>query len=210
VEHVKHSQLAADSGKGVYYYPIYQLDGSRGPRTAFFVVRGPNDSSALGEAIRKSVYSVDPRQAVFDLKTMSQRINLALGPQQFAVFLLSIFAGVALLLAVLGLYGVISYNVTQRTRELGIRSALGASRSQILGMVIGQGMRVVGAGAFIGFLGAAGLAQLLSSQLFQVSAFDPVTFILTAAILAAAASVSAFVPALRATHVEPATALRHE
>ncbi|HMJ62210.1 MAG TPA: FtsX-like permease family protein, partial [Bryobacteraceae bacterium] len=120
------------------------------------------------------------------------------------------FAGVALLLAALGLYGVISYNVTQRTRELGIRAALGASRLQILGMVIKQGVRLVALGALAGFVAAASLARLLSAQLFQVSAFDPTTFAWTALVLGAAALLAAYIPAHRATRVDPMTALRYE
>jgi predicted permease len=209
VAHVKHTQLAADSAKGVYYYPIYQrLD--KGSRTAFFIARGRGNAMHLNDAVRKAVASVDSRQAVFDIKTMDQRISLALGPQQFAVSLLTGFAGAALLLAALGLYGVISYNVTQRTRELGIRAALGASRPQILGMVIQQGMRLVVAGAVVGFVAAASLARLLSTQLFQVSAFDPGTFAWTALALGAAALLAAYIPAYRATRVDPMTALRHE
>jgi predicted permease len=209
VAHVKHSQLAADSGKGTYYYPIFQSAGS-GAMTAFFVARGYGDSAKIGDSIRRAVQSVDPTQAVFDLKTMDQRISLALGPQQFAVSLLSTFAGAALLLAALGLYGVINYNVAQRTRELGLRAALGARPTQILGMVISQGLRLVLIGAVVGFFAAVALAQLVSSQLFQVSAFDPATFIWTALILGAVALLAAYLPAWRAARVDPMTALRYE
>jgi predicted permease len=210
VAHVKHTQLAADSAKGVYYYPIYQRLDSNSSRTAFFVARGRGSAASSSEAIRSAVGAVDPRQAVFDIKTMDERIALALGPQQFAVSLLTAFAGAALLLAALGLYGVISYNVTQRTRELGIRAALGASRPQILGMVIRQGMRLVVIGAVIGFFGAAALARLLSAQLFHVSALDPATFSWTALVLGAVALLAAYIPAYRATRVDPMAALRHE
>jgi predicted permease len=210
VSHVKHSQLAADSAKGVYYYPIYQRLDRNSARTAFFIARGRGNAVSMSDAIRKAVASIDPRQAVFDIKTMDQRIALALGPQQFAVSLLTAFAGVALLLAALGLYGVISYNVTQRTRELGIRAALGASRPQILGMVVKQGMRLVALGAIVGLCAAASLARLLSAQLFHVSAFDPGTFAWTALVLGAAALLASYIPAYRATRVDPMTALRHE
>jgi predicted permease len=210
VAHVKHTQLAADSAKGVYYYPIYQRLDRNSSRTAFLVARGRGNPMSLSDAVRKAVVSVDPRQAVFDIKTMDQRIALALGPQQFAVWLLTAFAGAALLLAALGLYGVISYNATQRTRELGIRAALGASRPQMLRMVIQQGMRLVVVGAIVGFVAAASLARLLSAQLFQVSAFDPETFAWTALALGAAALLAAYIPAYRATRVDPMTALRHE
>jgi predicted permease len=209
VGHVKHSQLAADSAKGVYYYPIFQSAGSGGS-TAFFVTRGVGDTARFGEAIRRAVQSVDPKQAVFDMKTMDQRIAVALGPQQFAVSLLSAFAAAALLLAALGLYGVINYNVAQRTRELGLRAALGARPPQILRMVIGQGLRLVAIGSVVGFAAASALAQLVSTQLFQVSSLDPATFLMTALILGTAALVAAYIPAWRATRVDPMTALRNE
>jgi len=209
VAHVKHSQLAADSGKGVYYFPIFQSAGS-GALTSFFVARGAGDGARLGESIRQAVQAVDPVQAVFDMKTMDQRIAQALGPQQFAASLLSTFAGAALLLAALGLYGVINYNVAQRTRELGLRAALGARPAQILRMVIGYGLRMVAVGAALGFVAAMALAQFLSSQLFEVSAFDPATFGLTALILGGVVMLAAYIPAWRATRVDPLIALRYE
>ena len=207
VAHVKHSQLAVDPAKGVYYYPVYQNAESR---TLFFVARGTGSPAFLSAAIRNAVHSVDPRQAVFDGKTMDERIALALGPRQFAVSLLTAFATAALVLAALGLYGVISYNVTQRTRELGIRAALGAGRSQILGMVVKQAMRLVALGAVIGFLAAASLSRFLSAQLFQVSSLDPSTFLWAVFVLSAAALLAAYIPAWRATRVDPMTALRSE
>jgi predicted permease len=209
VGHVKQSQLAADSAKGVYYFPIFQSAGS-GSSTVFFVARSTRNSGAQGDAIRRAVRSVDPRQAIFDIKTMDERIALALGPQQFAVSLLSAFAGAALLLAALGLYGVINYNVAQRTREIGLRAALGAQSPQILRMVIGQGMRLVGIGAVLGFLAASALAQLISAQLFQVSSVDPATFALSGLVLGGTALLAAFIPAWRAARVDPMTALRDE
>jgi predicted permease len=209
VGHVKQTQLAADSGKGVYYFPIFQSAGG-GSQSVFFIARGVADSTPLGDAIRRAVQSVDPKQAVFDLKTMDERIALALGPQQFAVSLLSAFAGAALLLAALGLYGVINYNVAQRTREIGLRAALGAQSPQILRMVIGQGMRLVGIGAVLGFLAASALSQLISSQLFQVSSIDPATFALSGLVLGMTALLAAYIPAWRATRVDPMTALRDE
>ena len=206
VGHVKHTQLAADSGKGVYYYTMAQKPSP----FAFVAVSGTIPLAQLGGAIRQAVQSVDPSEAVFDLKSMDQRIEIALGPQQFAVVLLTMFAAAALILAALGLYGVISYTVTQRTRELGIRAALGASRSEVLGMVVAQGMRLVAIGGVFGLVAALILSQLIASQLFQVSVFDPATFAETAAVLAATALLAAFIPAWRATRIDPMVALRYE
>jgi predicted lysophospholipase L1 biosynthesis ABC-type transport system permease subunit len=207
VAHVKHTQLAADSGKGVYYYPLFQKAGS-GATTSFLIARGSGDPGRLSAAIRHAVQAVDPTQAVFDMKSMDERISDALGPEQFAASLLSSFAGAALLLAALGLYGVINYNVAQRTRELGLRAALGARPVQILGMIVSYGLRLVLVGAVFGFLAAVALARLLSSQLFEVSAFDPATFGLTAVILGSVVLLAAYVPAWRATRVDPMVALR--
>lgn len=206
VGHVKQSSLAADVGRGSYYFCLYQQPD----RQAFLLVRGNIPAAQLAEDIRTAVASVDPAQAVFDLKTIDERIALALGPQQLAMRLLSAFAAAALFLAALGLYGVIGYAVTRRTREMGIRAALGADRTQIFALVIGGAMRLVAAGIVTGFAAAALLSRLASSQLFEVSPFDPGTFVLTALALAAAAMAAAYFPAWRAMRVDPATALRNE
>ncbi|MBV9406467.1 MAG: ABC transporter permease, partial [Acidobacteriaceae bacterium] len=134
VGHVKQSSLAADSGRGAYYFSIYQQ-----PVTdSFLIARGNLASAQLSEIIRNAVRAIDPGQAIFDLKTMDERIALSLGPQRFAVRLLAAFAAVGLFLAIVGLYAVISYSVTLRTREIGIRSALGAERANILLLIIQQ------------------------------------------------------------------------
>ncbi len=144
------------------------------------------------------------------MKTMDERIALSLGPEKFVVRLLAAFAAAGLFLAIVGLYAVISYNVTLRTREIGIRAALGAERAHILGLVIAQAMRLLFFGVVAGFAAAAALARLASAQLFQVSPFDPLTFVLTALVLALAALIAACIPAWRATRVDPVTALRNE
>jgi predicted permease len=206
VGHVKQTSLAADAGRGVYYFSLYQQ-----PRAeTYLIARGAGSTAHMAEAIRSAVRAVDPAQAVFDEKTMQERISLALGPQQFAARILVAFAGAALLLAVIGLYGVISYNVTRRTREIGIRTALGAGRGGILVLVIGQAVRLVSAGLLIGFLAAALLGRLAATQLFEVSPFDPGTFVVTALVLTTAALLASFIPAWRAARVDPITALRNE
>ncbi len=206
VGHVKQSSLAADSGRGAYYFSIYQQ-----PETElFFAVRGTVSAAQLTRAIRNAVHAIDPAQAVFDFKTMEERIALALGPREFAARILVVFAAAALFLAVIGLYGVISFNVTRRTREIGIRTALGAEQTRIIALVIGQAMRLVSIGLIAGFIAAALLARFASTQLFQVSPFDPATFAITALVLTFAALLAAFIPAWRATRVDPVTALRNE
>jgi hypothetical protein len=139
VGHVKMSSLAADDGRGAYYFSLYQQP----PAEALFAVRGSVSAIELDRAIRSAVRGADPGQAVFDSKMMTERIALAMGPQRFASRILIAFAGAALLLAIIGLYGVISYNVTRRTREIGIRTALGAERGRILALVLGHAARLV-------------------------------------------------------------------
>lgn len=206
VGHVKQTSLAADSGRGAYYFSMYQKPRSE----LFLLVRSNLANAQLAQAIRGAVHTADPSQAVFDVKTMDERIALALGPQRFAAGLLIAFAGAALFLAAIGLYGVMSYSVTRRTREIGIRAALGASRAAILGMVVRQAMLLVLVGLVAGCLAAEFLAHLASSQLFHVSPSDPETFVLTACVLAITGLIAVCVPAWRATRIDPLTALRNE
>ncbi len=206
VGHVKQSSLAADAGRGAYYFSLDQQ-----PVTELFLVaRGRVSSAGLTQAIREAVRAADPAQAVFDLKTMQERIALALGPQQFVAQILMVFAAAALLLAVVGLYGVIGYNVTRRTREIGIRTALGAERTRILALVLSQAMRLVSVGLLAGFIAAALLARLAATQLFEVGSFDPATFAIAALVLTGSALAATFIPAWRAARVDPVTALRTE
>lgn len=206
VGHVKGSDLAGDTGKGTYYYSMFQ----RPLPFTTFLVRTESDPARLAVPMRQAVQAIDPAQPVSNVKTLSDMVASSLAPRRFIVTLLGFFAAVALLMAVLGLYGVISYSVTQRTQELGIRMALGAQRRQVLSLVIGQGMRLAVMGALIGLLASLGASRLLRNQLFQVSAFDPVTFIAMAALLIGAALLASYVPARRATRVDPMDALRYE
>jgi len=206
VSHVKHSDLAGDTVKGKYYFPMFQRPA---PFTTF-LVRRQSDPVVLGGAIREAVRGIDPALAVANIRTLPEMVARSLSPRRFVVTLLEIFAGMALLMAVLGLYGVISYSVAQRTQEIGIRMALGAQPREVLSLVIGQGMRLTGIGAAIGLGAALAFSRALKSQLFQVSAFDPLTFTITALILIAAALVASYIPARRATRVDPMHALRYE
>jgi predicted permease len=207
VGHVKQSALVGDSGKGVYYYSLFQQAGV--PAT-FLVARTAGGSSEAAGAIRDAVHAIDSSLPVYDLKSMGERVDSSLAPERFAVTVLGFFAAIALALAALGLYGVISYSVTQRTQEIGVRMALGADRGRVLGMVVGQGMRLAAIGVGIGFMAAYGVARLLSSQLFEVNAADPETFLGVAVLLAFVALLACYLPARRATRVDPMTALRYE
>ena len=207
VNHVKRSTLAADTGKGICYYSLFQ----QSIPNANLVARTSADPTTLTAAMREAVASVDPSQAAtYDFQPLAVRVSNSLGPRRFAVTLLVGFAAFALLLAALGLYGIISYGVSQRTQEIGIRMALGAQRGQVVRLVIGQGMLLVGAGAVLGFVIAFALARLLTSQLVQTGPFDPLNFVLTAFVLAAVTLLASYIPARRAANVDPMVALRYE
>jgi putative ABC transport system permease protein len=207
VGHVKQSALVGDSGKGVYYYSLFQTSFNAG---AFLVAKSAGKPQAVAGALGDAVHAVDPSLPVFGLKSMDERVDGSLAPERFAVTVLGFFAAIALVLAALGLYGVISYSVTQRTQEIGVRMALGANRREVLGMVLRQGLRLAAIGAAIGCVAAYGVARLLSNQLFGVSAGDPGTFVGVAVVLAAVALLACYLPARRATRVDPMVALRYE
>ncbi|HEV2175748.1 MAG TPA: ABC transporter permease [Terriglobia bacterium] len=206
VAHVMQSALVGDSGKGVCYYPILQVPIPH----AFLVVRTKQDPARLAGSIQVAVAAVDPGQPVSDQKTMEQYVSGSLSPQRIAASLLEIFSALALFLAAIGLYGVISYSTAQRTHEIGIRMALGAQRRQVWGLVMRQGMRLTLVGALAGAVAAYFVAQLLRSQLFEVSAYDPATFALTCLVLLVVALAACYMPARRATKVDPMVALRYE
>ncbi len=206
VGHVKQSDLAGDVVKGRYYYSIYQ----KPIPFATFVVRSSSDPVRLTSALKDAVREVNPALAVSQIKLLSDMVSASLAPRRFVVTLLGVFAAMALVMAVIGLYGVISYSVTQRTQEVGIRMALGAQRREVLALVIGQGMQLAGIGAAIGLAASIVFSRFLKNQLFQVSAFDPLTFAGMALVLIAAAMLACYIPARRATRVDPMDALRHE
>jgi predicted permease len=206
VGHVHQSDLATDTGKGVYYYSMWQ----RAAPIASIVLQTAGNPAAFGGAVREAVRATDPAQPVFDIKTLDDLVAASLAPRLFVVRMLASFAVAALLLAGLGLYGVVSYSVAQRTQEIGIRMALGARREQVLGMVIRHGVRLAAIGAGVGLAAAVLLAAWLKTQLWGVSAFDPLTLGGTILALLAAAAVASYVPARRATKVDPIDALRWE
>ncbi len=206
VGHVKQADLAGADVKGKYYFPLYQL-----PQPLLtFVVRTPADPARLASGIRDAVRTVDSSQPVAQIRLLPEMVNSSLAARRFVVTVLGVFACMALLMAVIGLYGVISYAVTQRTQEMGVRLALGAQPAEILRLVLGQGMRLACTGAGIGLLVSLIASRLLRNQLFHVSSFDPLTFALMAAVLIGAALAASYLPARRATRVDPIVALRYE
>jgi len=189
--------------KGTFYLPAYFSSST-------IVVRTTGDPAVLAPRIREQILAVDPNQPVYDVKTMDQRVAASLETQRFAVVLLSIFGIVALLLAAIGLYGVLAFTVSQRTREIGIHLALGAQNRDVLAMVIRQGMLLVFIGAGLGVVGAYALTRLIQSLLFGVTATDPLTFVLVPLVLGVVGFIACYVPARRATKVDPLVALRYE
>ena len=206
VAHVKQTDLAGEEVKGKYFFPLFQAPQAQ----ATFLVRSQGNPAQLSSALREAVRGVDATQPVAQIRLLSDMVNSSLASRRFVVTLLGVFAGMALLMAVIGLYGVISYAVTQRTQEMGVRVALGAKPSEIMRLVLGQGMRLAATGAAIGLAVSLAAGELLHSQLFGVKPFDPLTFALMAAVLIAAALTASYIPARRATRVDPIVALRYE
>jgi putative ABC transport system permease protein len=163
---------------------------------------------SLAAPVRTAIWSVDKDQTVADIDTMDHIVAGAVARQRFSMLLLGLFAALALLLASIGIYGVMSYSVAQRTREIGIRIALGARRADVLRMTVKQALKLVGVGMMIGLAAAFLLTRVLASLLFGVSATDPITFIGISVVLLAVAILASYVPALRATRVDPIVALR--
>jgi ABC-type antimicrobial peptide transport system permease subunit len=161
-------------------------------------------------AIRAAVQSVDPGLPLAGVATMDDLIAQSLGPRRFSLLLLAGFALLALVLASIGLYGVMSYTVTQRARELGVRVALGASTRDVIGLVLGQGVRLVLLGVGIGLVAAFSITRVMRTMLFDVSATDPLTFVAIPLLLVAVALLASYLPARRATVVDPVVALRTE
>jgi len=177
---------------------------------ATLVVRTQPEPTTMSDAVRSAVWSVDRDQPVWKVRTVEFLINRDLGPRRFMMALLSVFAGLALLLASIGIYSVISYSVTQRTHEIGVRMALGARSGEVVKMIVGQGMVLVTIGVACGLVGAFAVTRLLSGMLFGVAASDPITFVAISGVLMVVALAACFVPARRASKVDPMIALRCE
>jgi putative ABC transport system permease protein len=174
------------------------------------LVRSSLKPESLIAPIKKQIYSLDPQLPVTEVKTLDQYRADSVALPRFSALLLGLFAGLALLLTAVGLFGVVSYSVTQRTNEIGIRLALGAQLGDVMGLVIGQGMRLVGLGVAVGLIASLALTQLLQNWLFNVSPTDPWTFVVIAVLLTLVALVACYIPARRATKVDPMVALRCE
>jgi ABC-type lipoprotein release transport system permease subunit len=204
-----------DADQGVMYVPSSQVtDGL----TQFanqviplsWVVRTATEPTSLAPAIQREFQALDAQLPVAKIRTMEQVISDSTARQNFNMLLLTIFAAVALLLAAIGIYGLMSYSVEQRTQEIGIRVALGASGGDMLRMVILRGLALAGIGLAVGLAAAFGITRVLASLLFGVKANDPIAFASVALTLAVVAWAAAYIPARRATHIDPIIALRYE
>ncbi len=189
---------------------IYDCYLQRPWLSSAFVIRTDGDPSALSTAAQKAVREVDASRAATAVKTMEQLLSESIAQPRFYAQLLAAFACVALLLAAVGVYGVMSYTVTQRTHEIGVRLALGARGGDVVRMVVRQGMTLALFGVLAGLAAAFALTRVMSSLLYDVSATDALTFALVSLILTTAALIACLVPALRATKVDPMEALRYE
>ncbi|HTB21011.1 MAG TPA: FtsX-like permease family protein, partial [Bryobacteraceae bacterium] len=174
------------------------------------IVKSAADPAALTSSIRGAIASIDKDQPIFAIATMQELVNSSISPQRITLILLGLFSALALVLAAIGIYGVISYSVAQRTHEIGIRMALGADGGGVLRMILAQGVKIAGAGVGIGIFASFGLTRLMTKLLYSVSAADPVTFAAVAIVLVVVAMLACYIPARRALRVDPIIALRYE
>src|SRR5271157_1613241 len=206
VAHARASSLESDTNEGFYY-----LTAAQGPQlSTAIVVRSPRSAENLTGDLGAAVRSVDSSIPIYDVKTMEERVDESLVGRRFVVLLLTTFAGLALLLAALGLYGVISYSVRLRTRELGVRMALGAQRGEVMQLVLLQGARLAALGVVLGAIFAVALSRIFSSLLFKVGMLHAMPWIAATAILVATVLLASYLPARRAASIEPMKALRTE
>ena len=187
---------------------VYIPDSLYSPQVAYLALRAAGDPLRTVDAIRAQVRAIDPNQSVTDVRMMDQLLERATGQQHLAARVLGLFAATALLLAAIGLYGVMAYSVAQRTQEIGIRRALGAGHRDVLWTVVGQGLRVTIIGIAFGVAAAYASTRLLESFLFEVSATDAVTFVGVPVVFIIVGLLASLIPATRAARVDPMRALR--
>ena len=201
-----HNRSLAETVRPLFYRPQAFSYWGYG----YLVVRTMGGPLALTESVRQSILQIDPDQPVSDIRTLENVIGSSVAQRRLILLLLGGFAGVALLLAAIGLYGVIAYTISQRTREIGVRMALGATRSNVLGLVLRQGMLLAVIGVALGLVGALGMTRVLTNLLYGVKPTDPVTFVAVSLVLLLVSLAACWLPARRAARVDPVEALRHE
>ena len=206
VGQVKMEGLNTDSDRVQGYVPFLQVPGNR----MTVVLKSSIEPEQMVSAARKQVQAIDPGQPVYDIRTLLEIRSESIAPERLNLLLLGLFAALALLLAIVGIYGVMSYSVTERTREIGLRMALGAQQGDVLRLVIWKGMKLAMVGVGIGLTASYFLMRLMKSLLFEINATDPLTFLLVAGLLSVVAFLACWIPARRATKVDPMEALRYE
>jgi len=207
VRHVRYRTLESPS-RVEFYWPYDQTSFPLGSMS--LAIHTSSDPRSLAGVVQRQVQALDPDQPAYRIRTMAELMSESMARRRLSMFLLAIFAGVALALAAVGIYGIMSYSVAQRAHEVGIRMALGAGSMDVVRMVLGQSLGLTLAGILVGLLGSLALTNFLSSLLFNIKATDATTFLLVALILGVVALVASFVPAYRATMVDPVDALRQE
>ena len=214
VPHVRHGDLGT-TGREQVYFPYRQFASSTSLGRGMFVVVGTeSDPASFVAAVRDIVATLTPEQPIADMVTMDSRVNESLAPNRFSLLLMSTFAGVAMFMALIGVYGLVTYSVTQRNREIGIRMALGARASEVRSMFLRQSFRTVGKGLVLGLAMALAMAlamtRFIGGMLYNIAPTDPTTYAVTISLLAAAVILACYVPAMRATRIDPNVVLREE
>jgi ABC-type antimicrobial peptide transport system permease subunit len=210
VGHVKHYALDVEGREQIYFPHRQPLYGVFAPRDMTLAVRTSQDPSSVTNAIRERIFAIDKGLPPYNIATMDQLVSTSVAQPRLNLSLLVAFAVLALVLAAVGVYGVMAYGVTQRTHEFGIRTALGASPTDVLKQVFLEGGRLAALGLALGLIAALLLTRLMASLLFGVSPSDPITLGLVAVILALVALAACYIPARRAARVDPVIALRYE
>ncbi len=205
VGNVKYLGLAVDTDPA-YYLPFAQAYGPR----MFLALRASGDAAGLAASLRREIQSIDHGVTLAQIGTMDHALNMSVSQPRFNTMLLALFAGVAMSLAAVGIYGLLAYSVAQRTHEIGVRMALGAAQMDVVSIVVRQGVSLAAIGIALGLGGAFALTRLLKTMLFGIGATDPLTFAAAALGMVLVALLATFVPALRATRVSPVVAMRCE
>jgi putative ABC transport system permease protein len=204
---------SSDHGLDVEVQPIVYVPISQThlpPLGVHLLVRAVGDPLAIVSIVRDQIRSVDPDQPIYNVRTMEEKLAASITPRRYSMILLNVFAGLALALAIVGIYAVMFASVSERVHEIGIRVALGAERGDVLKLIAGQGARLVIAGLILGIAGSWAATRLLKTMLYGVSTTDPWIFVLVPFLLMAVAMIASLIPALRATQVDPVVALRQE
>jgi predicted permease len=206
VEAVKHQDLSAELSKESYYFHYRQAP----PREGFLLIKTSLPPAEVGTALRAAVLAVDPEQPLYSIMSLDQRISLSLEQRRAPMTLLLIFAGVALALSSIGIYGVLAFGVQQRASEMGVRMAIGAQRGDVQRLVLSQGGRLIAIGMALGCIGALVLSRAMQAQLYQIQSTDPWTFLGVVVVLGTVALIACWLPARRASRTDPMIALRYE